>query len=215
MPEVRHTVRPGDCLHSIAADHGLPWRKVWDHGPNRQLAQSREPNLLMPGDVVVVPEKTIRHEDRPSDAKHRFRKHREIVEIRVAVHGLGGPRKDEDYFLEVNGRKLEGSEGTTDGEGLAVARIPASAGSAVLVVGENEDEYELLPGHLDPVDTVTGIHGRLDNLGYDPGAHHTVYDGQSTLAAGDFLREVEDKNADAANPEDAALQQRLADEHGH
>ena len=64
-PEARrvtsqHVVRQGECIESIAHDHGLFWPTVWNHPKNRELRQRcAAPNVLAPGDTVAVPEKLL------------------------------------------------------------------------------------------------------------------------------------------------------------
>ena len=57
MP-INHTVRAGDCISSIAFERGFFPDTIWNHGDNSDLKTRREdPNVLLPGDVVVVPDK--------------------------------------------------------------------------------------------------------------------------------------------------------------
>ena len=54
----KHTVREGECVSSIAYEHGLFPDTIWDHPDNSELKQKRkEMNLLEAGDVVEIPEK--------------------------------------------------------------------------------------------------------------------------------------------------------------
>jgi hypothetical protein len=48
--------------------------------------------------------------------------------------------------------------------------IPEDVSGARLLVGQNQSEvYEVLVGHLDPIDEVYGYQQRLSNLGYHLG----------------------------------------------
>ena len=77
----------------------------------------------------------------------------------------------------------------TDSEGLALCRIPATAKRADLIVGDDEGVFELLIGYMDPADTVTGVHARMENMGFDAGGVESDYDDQSVLTMAEFLRE--------------------------
>jgi nucleoid-associated protein YgaU len=57
MP-IRHFVQQGECLSRIARRYGVrEWRVVWDSPENEQLRAKRQnPNVLYPGDVVVIPD---------------------------------------------------------------------------------------------------------------------------------------------------------------
>lgn len=70
-----YTVQQGDCINSIAHDHGLLPKTIWDDPGNQSLRESRSaPNLLMPGDKVVVPDLRRGEESKASDSRHRFRR---------------------------------------------------------------------------------------------------------------------------------------------
>jgi len=56
---INYTVRPGDTLSSIARKHGFStWKDVYYHPENAAFRAKRpNPNLIYPGDVVVIPKK--------------------------------------------------------------------------------------------------------------------------------------------------------------
>lgn len=81
------------------------------------------------------------------------------------------PRANVKYLLTIDGVT---SEGWTDGEGKIIRPIPPNAQAGHLVVGdatkdEELQEFDLVLGDLDPVETMTGVQQRLRNLGFDPG----------------------------------------------
>jgi Ca-activated chloride channel family protein len=53
----KYTVKPGDCLASIARQHGIgDWRRIYDHPENKEFRDKRpDPNRIYPGDVVWIP----------------------------------------------------------------------------------------------------------------------------------------------------------------
>lgn len=205
MADKHHVVAPGDCVLSIAAREGIPWKKIWDYPANDGLRRKRgHPNILLPGDVLVIPNPQLKQHDVATDARHRFTLKGTKVEIRVRVLDIDGPRKNEPYHVEIDGRRYDGKTKQTDEEGLAVCPVPSTCKRAVLVVGKTEDEYELLIGYLDPADTVTGLHARLDNLGYDTGGVDTEWDANSASAMREFLADAAEAGGDnAIDAEDA------------
>jgi hypothetical protein len=68
-----YIVQPGDCISSLAGARGLKWDTVWNHPKNAQLkAKRKDPNVLMPGDVIYLPDLDPRIEDRHTDQRHEF-----------------------------------------------------------------------------------------------------------------------------------------------
>jgi hypothetical protein len=165
MPE--HTVRKGDCITSIADEHGFFWRTVWDHEKNAQLRSLRsDPNTLVPGDVVQVPEKRARTEIRSTGAAHRFRLKGIPAMFRLQLFQGKEPRAGERFTLTVDGLK---HEGVTSAAGLIEVPIPADARKATLVVGSEEEGLQFMLGRLPPITEIAGVQARLNNLGFDCG----------------------------------------------
>jgi N-acetylmuramoyl-L-alanine amidase len=189
MPNKHRIVEQGDCIFSIAEIEGIDWKKIWYHPENIGLRGLRKnPNILRPGDEVVVPDREIHEKSKPIEKRHCFRI-KGIVEIRVRIHDLNGPRRNEPYHLKVDGKVYPGVTNATDSEGLALCRIPATAKRADLIVGEDEDLFELLIGYMNPTDTVSGVHARLENMGFDAGGFESDCDDQRARAMAEFLRE--------------------------
>jgi hypothetical protein len=169
MSNIQSIVTQGDCVYSLAARHGHVWQTLWNHSDNEHLRKNqRAANQLAPGDLLVIPEIRPDQIDGESEQRHRFRKKGSLVEIRIVVSDLGMPRKNEPYYLEGDSpvHRIDGVTKKTDANGLAVIKVPSALQRATLVVGDKKDRYELLIGHMDPLDTDTGKHSRLENLGY-------------------------------------------------
>ena len=67
------TVKIGDCISSIAYEHGFFWETIWNDPQNGQLkAKRQDPNILQDGDVVHVPDLRIREEPRATNQRHSF-----------------------------------------------------------------------------------------------------------------------------------------------
>lgn len=70
-----YEVQPGDCIESIAFNHGLFWETIWNHPNNQPLRAARDsPNVLLPGDKVFVPEIRTKEEPGATEQLHRFRR---------------------------------------------------------------------------------------------------------------------------------------------
>ncbi len=73
MPQ-DYKVRPGDCINSIAYDHGFFWETLWNEGKNSMLkARRKDPNVLKQGDVVHIPDLRLKVESCAAEKKHKFK----------------------------------------------------------------------------------------------------------------------------------------------
>jgi N-acetylmuramoyl-L-alanine amidase len=83
---IRHIVQQGECVSSIAEDYGFFWQTIWNHPENSALKQARgEPNVLEPGDEVVIPDKTLKEQNCPSDQRHSFRRKGTPAKLRLRL----------------------------------------------------------------------------------------------------------------------------------
>src|SRR5262245_42749248 len=68
-----YEVEQGDCIASIAARFGYLWQTIWNAPANAEIKRIRkDPNVLLPGDRVVLPDKLLRHEACDTEKRHRF-----------------------------------------------------------------------------------------------------------------------------------------------
>jgi Putative peptidoglycan binding domain/LysM domain len=172
-----YTVRQGDCIESIAHAHGLAWEKLWDHAGNAALRERRKAHTaLAPGDVVFVPERVVREVECATSQRHTFRAKGIPSQLRIRfLDHLGAPRAAA-WVLELDGQR---TSGTLDDGWLDHPMMPdVRAGTLELRWQEDGEErvetHVLELGHLDPLDTITGVQARLYNLGY----YHGPIDGK-------------------------------------
>ncbi len=167
MPK-QYTAKQGDCLSSIALEYGHFPATIWNHPDNANLRRlRRDPNILLAGDLVVVPDREPGSVPGATGKRHRFvrRGVPEMLYIQIEDEE-GKPVAGAEYRMTLDGH---GVEGTTDADGWIEEPIPpnARAGMLVVVVDNQEQEHELELGHLDPIEELTGVQARLQNLGYD------------------------------------------------
>lgn len=158
---------------SLAARRGLKTRDLYEHADNKGLRDKRShPNILAPGDEVTIPDPKLKSVTVSTEAKHRFVMQVPRMNLRLVLRDRSGqPYAGKRWKLTIGTRALEDQ---TTGEGLIDAEVPALAQSArlrVWLVDDDDDpdpdiDREIAIGHLDPVDTITGVQGRLMNLGY-------------------------------------------------
>jgi hypothetical protein len=143
-----HTVSRNETLFTIARQHGFrSWRAIYEHPSNEHLRKLRpDPMVLAPGDSVFVPDKE------PSET--------------------GAPYGRCKYELKAAGQTLQG---LTSDTGLVSHEVRDDVTEAELTLWiDPEDptavsQWTLKIGALDPIDTVSGVQSRLNNLGYQLG----------------------------------------------
>jgi len=156
MPQ-NHKVTQGECLSSIAKKYGFnDYRIIYDDGANAAFKQKRpNPNIIFPGDIIVIPDHELKEVPKPTEQTHNFVIEPHPVKLRLVV------KNDEDkpfanmkYDLKVGSATFSG---TTDGGGKIEQVIQPDDSSAELVLypGEGENKnivgiFKMDLGHLDP-----------------------------------------------------------------
>ena len=189
-----HTVQQGECLSSLADENRLPdWRTIYDHPENASFRkQHPNPNVIYPGDLVYIPDPDPEHFQKPTDKKHKFvvkRPEKTLLRI-VLADADGKPYENSDYKLVIGEKTYEGKTG---GSGMLEEEIDSRAQSGMLTVwwpGElrRHSAWKLSIGHLDPVQWMTGIQARLNNLGYNSGPVDGIRGPITTAAVKEFQK---------------------------
>lgn len=204
-----HVVREGECVASIAEAAGLLPETIWDHPDNQALKERRgQPNLLLPGDRLVVPDRRRLERPAASGQRHSFVRKNVSTRFRMQVLDCEAPCADEEFVLAIGPRSIDG---TLDGDGCLDVQIPGSARSGTLFVGGGRLVYELDFGGLNPLETTSGLQARLENLGYSPGKIDGD-PGERTQQA--LMRFQLDEGLDATGEIDDATRDALRSRHG-
>jgi hypothetical protein len=168
---IQHVVMRGDCLSSIAKQHGFAnWQTIYNHPSNSEFREKRpNPNIVYPGDVIEIPGAEDKVVAVQTGVLHSFRLIQPRTVFRILVEDIAGiPLDGAKYELEIEGAT---KTGICDG---SVIEMPiadhAETGSLTVRVSEYESYiWDLDLGDMDPVETVEGQQKRLENLGYSPG----------------------------------------------
>lgn len=171
-----YTVRQGDCLSSIAAGFDISdWRVIYNHPNNADFRQLRpDPNVIYPGDQLFIPDPDPKDEPGPTEVLHHYQLQAEKTLLRIKLENEDGlPFANQKYELTVGDQIYNGS---TDGDGLLEQEIRATDSTGQLVIWKQASDglpkgftWMLEIGGLDPVETISGVQARLNNLGYDSG----------------------------------------------
>jgi hypothetical protein len=205
-------VRQGDCLSSIASQHGFLWETIWFDSSNQKLRSVRKnPNALLPGDRLTIPERNSNPESCAAENRHLFRQ-LGTAKLRLRLLTLGEPRQDLEYSLEINNED-ELIEDSTDSDGYVEVPIRSNATSATLTLHteEGDEVYPLSLGTLNPVDSVSGAQQRLFNLGYDCGPADGIMGDRTRSALASFQAE---KEVELTERIDEQTSQELEKAHG-
>jgi LysM repeat protein len=167
-----HVVAQGEHLSLIAEKHGFHnYQTVWDDPANADLKSKRQnPNVLYPGDQLTIPDKTDHSESRPTDARHKFKAKATPLRLQLFIKDCSStPVINTNCRLDV---ATDSQQLATDGSGKVSVPIPNDTQKSRVVIQTDqivETNFDVSVGELDPIDTVTGQIGRLNNLGYDAG----------------------------------------------
>lgn len=206
-----YEVGPGECMSSIALDKGYYWRTIWDHPPNSELKSIRkDPNVLMPKDLVTLPQKREKQESGATEMRHRFVRRGEPSRFRFQAKVEDEPLRNSPYVLTVDGKK---QEGVTDAEGWIEVELPGNAHSGELVITCEGQEYRFMLnlGQMEPISEVIGVQKRLKNLGFPPGPIDGKMGPKTRSAIAQFQKS---QSMEATGELDEATRQKLQKAHG-
>lgn len=220
MPGRRYIVQQGDTLSKIAATSGLgSWRTLYDHADNAAFKKRRpNPNLILPGDELVIPDLTERGESRSTEQRHAFVVRREGLRVRVRLKDTeGNALAGAPYRLVINGAELHG---TTESDGLVDQPLPTDASDGDLILNNGSAMWKLLFGHLDPLRDpatgeaiISGVQARLKNLGFAAGPTDGVVGPATSRAIARFQRQTMNR-ADADGTLDTETIDAIEQAHG-
>jgi hypothetical protein len=215
MPIV-HKVSPGESAEFVAWTYGHEDLKpVWSHGGNAELRERRaDPNILMPGDSLVVPEANRREYSLATGQRHRItiKIPRKELRLRVLAHN-DEPLANAKYRLTLD-NVSEPREGTTDGDGLLKEKVRIDIRGALLVVDGRRFRLRfnyLNPFPAKPDESASGVSSRLANLGYEAGG--ASESDNPTLASALALFQA-DANIEVTGKLDPATKDQLAKRFG-
>ena len=181
-----HKVRQGEHISSIAEQYGFPdWRVIWEGGQNAALRERRvNPDVLYPGDEIVIPDKRIKEEPVPTGKLHVFRVSRSPLKLRLCIKDFDNkPIGGLACEVEIDGSARQVS---TDGQGFLNFDIPPNTKEGRLRIDSMGIDVPLKIGHMDPAEEDSGWVARLVNLGYHHGQLGDMTDEWLPIAIEEF-----------------------------
>lgn len=209
-----YVVRQGDYLARLAYVHGFDANEVWNHAQNAELREmGRTPELLNPGDILYLPVKPKEGLSFSAGGPNRYQAKVPTVKVSMTFKDAEGVLSDEPY--EVHGLGTDGSSGQpetrkTDGNGNVELELPVTTREVTIVFPNQNVAYEVRVGDMDPVSEMSGVHKRLQNLGFaDRDPHGAIGDTEGAIRA--FQKANELSPTGALDDETTQL---LRDQHG-
>jgi hypothetical protein len=151
-------------MKRIALAHGCDADAVWNHSLNAHLRQERASmDMLYPGDVLYLPEPTRQWLPVVAGTTSRFVATVPRTTVTLTLSQAGAPIANASCVV----RELP-SLGplTTSDKGLVTFEIPLTTHLVTLDFESTGLSVVCRIGHLDPIDTPSGVRQRLRNLGY-------------------------------------------------
>ena len=240
-----HIVEQGEFLDAIALKHGFrDWRAIWNHPDNAALKQRRRnPNVLLPGDQLTIPDRTVGSASAPTGRLTTFETGTNDVLLNVTFENAGAkPLASRQGQLTVGARSVNGDlvrkgpialgtdpRGTLplvfrnviDGKlvasegAFAFDPLPLPESNSPAAAEPVPPAFRFLVGDLDPVDTPSGQRARLNNLGYFAGFTDRDQD-QLEWAIEEFQADekLPDRGLKGTLAKDRPTLNRLAERHG-
>ncbi len=205
----KYVVGVGDGLQRIGFRHGLLPSTIWNDPSNDALKRERpNPETLLPGDELVIPDRREKVQQVAVDRHHVFRRRSVPSRIRVRLQDEEVALANTPCVLQVDGVE---QRVTSDADGIVSATVSPEARVATLRVDEDGPTLTLSLGHLDPASEPTGAQGRLRNLGFYSGPAHGNLD-EATVTA--LQRFQESAELEPTGELDTATVHALASSHG-
>jgi hypothetical protein len=157
-----YVIRQGDYLTKLAYEMGFDATTVWQDGSNDDLRKERpDPDMLLPGDILYVPTAAPAGTALNIGTTNDFTA--AVPTVTVSV------RFDDDRFASQPFTVPELPDLTglqTGADGTATVTAPVTLESITVSFETPKAAYTCWIGYADPLNTLSGVFQRLQNLGY-------------------------------------------------
>lgn len=188
-----HRIEPGDHLARLAYLHGhRSVDDVWGADENAALRERRaDPGVLAVGDVVSIPEaEPFEFYGLAAGRRHRIELDLPYPLLRLELaYANEAPIVAPLAQLEVH---FDGASQMLEPDPSGVVEFEVGPFTDTLELVVHGRQLHCAVATLEPVNTFGGIHGRLQNLGYEPGPRR----GQRSGDAVAFLSAVQEFQCD-------------------
>ena len=172
----QHTVTQGETLLRIARQYGFRTSKsLYQHPINAEFRTLRpDPNLIFPGDIIKIPQKTEKFMPLKTGSKNTFvvRDEKEYFRLKVAYDD-GDDITGKRVVLNIGNQTIDT---VLPSDGLVEVELNENdtlTAQVDLYLKEDQsspsESFTAQVGHLDPIDTLSGVQARCNLLGFDCG----------------------------------------------
>lgn len=170
----KHVVVDGDRMSKIAHENGYAdYYALYMAQPEAFRKKRPNPEILMPGDEIVLPDKVEAKYPAKDKKAHQYEENTKLPEVAVTLMAAGKPVAGKTFQVIVDpvGPGFVGAPrfaGTvkSDDKGKVKLLVDPEASSVLLSCVEVPFTILLRLGELRPVTEAGGVEQRLDNLGY-------------------------------------------------
>ncbi|MFY8326655.1 PGRP and LysM peptidoglycan-binding domain-containing protein [Pseudoalteromonas sp. ZZD1] len=172
----QHTVAQGETLLRIARQYGYQTSKaLYNHPSNAEFRALRpDPNLIYPGDKLTIPPKKEKFMPLRTNSLNSFvvQNEQEYFRLKVAYDD-GDDITGKRVVLNIGDQTIDT---VLESDGLIEIKLEHSdalTGSVDLYLKDGEatpsKSFTVQVGNLDPIDTLSGVQGRCNMLGFNCG----------------------------------------------
>lgn len=172
----QHTVAQGETLLRIAKQYGYQTSKaLYNHPSNAEFKALRpDPNLIYPGDKITIPPKKEKFIPLRTNSINSFvvQNEKEYFRLQI-IHEDGDDIAGKRIVLNIGSQTIDT---VLPADGLVEVELNENdslTGQVDLYLKEDQsspsESFTAQVGHLDPIDTLSGVQARCNLLGFDCG----------------------------------------------
>ena len=192
----QHTVAQGETLLRIARQYGYQTSKaLYNHPSNAEFKALRpDPNLIYPGDKITIPPKKEKFIPLRTNSINSFVVQNEKEYFRLQVsYDDGDDVAGKRVVLNIGSQTIDT---VLPSNGLIEVELNENdslTGQVDLYLKEDQsspsESFTAQVGHLDPIDTLSGVQARCNLLGFDCGTVDGINGSKTKAGVRDFQYE--------------------------
>jgi LysM repeat protein len=192
----QHTVAQGETLLRIAKQYGYQTSKaLYNHPSNAEFKALRpDPNLIYPGDKITIPPKKEKFIPLRTNSINSFvvQNEKEYFRLQI-IHEDGDDITGKRIVITIGSQTIDT---VLPSNGLIEVELNENdslTGQVDLYLKEDQsspsESFTAQVGHLDPIDTLSGVQARCNLLGFDCGTVDGINGSKTKAGVRDFQYE--------------------------